>query len=145
NTSCPENFVFHFISTHRRSELYRTISETFPYLRFNLYHFDSNLVKGKISSSIRRALDQPLNYARIYLADLLPSTVRRIIYFDSDLVVVDDVTEVLEKMLFPDLMSRIHGGGRMMGRFHGGGRRKRKEEEEEIGLGEELGGINWFG
>ncbi|CAN1181463.1 Probable galacturonosyltransferase-like 3 [Linum perenne] len=94
HASCPENIVFHFISTHRRSELYRTISETFPYLRFNLYHFDSNLVKGKISSSVRRALDQPLNYARIYLADLLPSTVRRIIYFDSDLVVVDDVAKL---------------------------------------------------
>ena len=54
----------------------------------------ANLVRSKISSSIRRALDQPLNYARIYLADLLSASVRRVIYFDSDLVVVDDVAKL---------------------------------------------------
>lgn len=94
HAACPENIVFHFIATHRRTDLRRTITSTFPYLTFHLYHFDAGLVKGKISSSIRRALDQPLNYARIYLADLLPFTVRRIIYFDSDLVVVDDVAKL---------------------------------------------------
>ncbi|OMO86061.1 Glycosyl transferase, family 8 [Corchorus capsularis] len=95
HASCPENIVFHFITTHRRgAELTRAITSTFPYLNFHLYHFDINLVKGKISSSIRRALDQPLNYARMYLADLLPAGVRRIIYFDSDLIVVDDVMKL---------------------------------------------------
>ncbi|KAJ9140683.1 hypothetical protein P3X46_031300 [Hevea brasiliensis] len=94
HAACPENFVFHFIATHRRAELRRTITMTFPYLNFHLYHFDADLVKGKISSSIRRALDQPLNYARFYLADLLPTSVRRIIYFDSDLIVVDDVAKL---------------------------------------------------
>ncbi|XVF68908.1 hypothetical protein PTKIN_Ptkin11bG0039000 [Pterospermum kingtungense] len=95
HATCPENIVFHFITTHRRgAELTRAITSTFPYLNFHLYHFDTNLVKGKISSSIRRALDQPLNYARMYLADLLPAGVRRIIYFDSDLIVVDDVMKL---------------------------------------------------
>ncbi|XP_062111195.1 probable galacturonosyltransferase-like 3 [Humulus lupulus] len=94
HASCPENIVFHFIATHRRAELRRVIAATFPYLSFHLYHFDTNLVRGKISYSIRRALDQPLNYARIYVADLLPAGVRRIIYFDSDLIVVDDVAKL---------------------------------------------------
>ncbi|KAF5745294.1 galacturonosyltransferase-like 3 [Tripterygium wilfordii] len=95
HAECPENIVFHFIATNRRAlELRGIISNTFPYLNFHVYHFDTNLVKGKISSSIRRALDQPLNYARIYLADLLPVSVRRIIYFDSDLIVVDDVSKL---------------------------------------------------
>ncbi|XP_010556385.1 PREDICTED: probable galacturonosyltransferase-like 3 [Tarenaya hassleriana] len=95
HASCPENVVFHFIATHRRSaDLRRIISSTFPYLAFQIYHFDPALVRGKISSSIRRALDQPLNYARIYLADLLPTAVKRVIYFDSDLVVVDDVAKL---------------------------------------------------
>ncbi|XWS74055.1 hypothetical protein CRYUN_Cryun02cG0182800 [Craigia yunnanensis] len=95
HATCPENIVFHFITTHRYgAELTRAITSTFPYLNFHLYHFDTNLVKGKISSSIRRALDQPLNYARMYLADLLPAGVRRIIYFDSDLIVVDDVIKL---------------------------------------------------
>ena len=43
-------------------------------------------VRGKISS-VRRALDQPLNYTRIYLADLLPRSVPRVLYLDSDLLV----------------------------------------------------------
>ncbi|CAK9181632.1 unnamed protein product [Ilex paraguariensis] len=94
HATCPENTVFHFLAAHRRRDLHHTILTTFPYLNFHLYHFDTNLVKGKISSSIRRALDQPLNYARIYLADLLPSTVNRIIYFDSDLIVVDDIAKL---------------------------------------------------
>ncbi|KAL3578539.1 hypothetical protein D5086_020043 [Populus alba] len=94
HAACPENVVFHFIATHRRADLRRTITSTFPYQTFHLYHFNTDLVKGKISSSIRRALDQPLNYARIYLADHLPMSVRRIIYFDSDLILVDDVAKL---------------------------------------------------
>ncbi|XP_054808231.1 probable galacturonosyltransferase-like 3 [Prosopis cineraria] len=95
HASCPENVVFHFITApHSQSELDRIISSTFPYLDFYLYRFDSNVVRGKISNSIRRALDQPLNYARMYLADLLPAGVRRIIYFDSDLVLVDDAANL---------------------------------------------------
>ncbi|OVA05033.1 Glycosyl transferase [Macleaya cordata] len=105
HASCPENIVFHFLASHRRTDLHKTITTTFPYLNFHLYHFDTNLVRGKISSSIRRALDQPLNYARIYLADLLPNTVRRIIYFDSDLIVVDDV----EKLWKIDLGTHVLG------------------------------------
>ncbi|CAK8567673.1 unnamed protein product [Lathyrus sativus] len=96
HASCPENVVFHFVTTthRRRQELRRIIISTFPYLNFHIYHFDSNLVRGKISYSIRRALDQPLNYARMYLADLVPATAQRIIYFDSDLIVVDDVAKL---------------------------------------------------
>ncbi|KAI3930024.1 hypothetical protein MKW92_032479 [Papaver armeniacum] len=105
HASCPENIVFHFLASHNRIDLHKTILTTFPYLKFNLYHFDTNLVRGKISSSIRRALDQPLNYARIYLADLLPNSVSRIIYFDSDLIVVDDV----EKLWRIDLGNHVLG------------------------------------
>jgi lipopolysaccharide biosynthesis glycosyltransferase len=96
HASCPENIAFHFVTTthRRRQELRRIIISTFPYLNFHIYHFDSNLVRGKISYSIRRALDQPLNYARMYLADLVPATAQRIIYFDSDLIVVDDVAKL---------------------------------------------------
>ncbi|WRX10850.1 Glycosyl transferase [Theobroma cacao] len=36
----------------------------------------------------------PLNYARNYLADLLEPCVRRVIYLDSDLVVVDDISKL---------------------------------------------------
>ena len=59
-----------------------------------IYRFDSNRVHGKISKSIRQALDQPLNYARIYLADTIPEDVKHMIYLDSDLVVADDIANL---------------------------------------------------
>ncbi|KAL4596606.1 hypothetical protein ACB092_12G175100 [Castanea dentata] len=79
HASCLENIVFHFITSclySHNNNLHHIITSTFPYLSFHLYLFDSNLVKGKISYSILCALDQPLNYARIYLADLVPFAVR---------------------------------------------------------------------
>ncbi|XP_022755854.1 probable galacturonosyltransferase-like 3 [Durio zibethinus] len=95
HATCPENIVFHFVTTQRQgAELTRAVTATFPYLNFHFYHFDTDPVNEKISSSIGLALDKPLSYARMYLADLLPDGVRRIIYFDSDLIVVDDVIKL---------------------------------------------------
>ncbi|KAI3783116.1 hypothetical protein L2E82_13178 [Cichorium intybus] len=91
---CPENVFFHFLWSHNDEEIYKNIKTTFPYLRFKVYKFDSNRVKGKISKSVRQALDQPLNYARVYLADILPMNVNRVIYLDSDIIVVDDVAKL---------------------------------------------------
>ncbi|KAI4345529.1 hypothetical protein L6164_012643 [Bauhinia variegata] len=94
HSTCPENLSFHFLSAHDEAELNSSINSTFPYLNFTIYHFDSNLVRGKISKSIRQALDQPLNYARIYLAPILPGNVERVIYLDSDIIVVDDIAKL---------------------------------------------------
>ncbi|KAK4779809.1 hypothetical protein SAY87_015915 [Trapa incisa] len=95
HSMCPENFEFHFLQTSSSSpRISSCISSTFPYLNFRVYRFDSNRVQGKISRSIRQALDQPLNYARIYLADLIMDSVKRVIYLDSDLVVVDDIAKL---------------------------------------------------
>ncbi|KAK2646831.1 hypothetical protein Ddye_022026 [Dipteronia dyeriana] len=94
HSTCPENLSFHFLSGQSDSGLISSIKSTFPYLNFKVYRFDSKRVRGKISRSIRQALDQPLNYARIYLADIIPKDVRRVIYLDSDLIVVDDVAEL---------------------------------------------------
>ncbi|KAF8006552.1 hypothetical protein BT93_K0760 [Corymbia citriodora subsp. variegata] len=94
HSTCPENFEFHFLFTRLEPEVLSSINSTFPYLRFQVYRFNSNRVRGKISRSIRQALDQPLNYARIYLADLIPTDVRRVVYLDSDLVVVDDIADL---------------------------------------------------
>lgn len=106
HATCPENTFFHFLAVHRHfNNLNKTITSTFPYLNFKLYNFNPTLVRHLISSSVRRALDQPLNYARIYLADLLPTTVNRIIYLDSDLIVVDDIA----KLWNIDLNGRVLG------------------------------------
>lgn len=94
HSMCPENFEFHFLWARFEPEVFSSIRSTFPYLRFKVYRFDSGRVRGKISKSIRQALDQPLNYARIYLADMIPTNVKRVIYLDSDLIMVDDIAKL---------------------------------------------------
>ncbi|KAI5008434.1 hypothetical protein ZWY2020_009482 [Hordeum vulgare] len=92
HTACPEDVSFHFLAARRRDA--DAVRATFPYLDPSVYIFDPARVSGRISRSVRHALDQPLNYARIYLADTLPRAVRRVIYLDSDVVVVDDVRKL---------------------------------------------------
>ncbi|CAL5427845.1 unnamed protein product [Camellia sinensis] len=94
HSTCPENVMFHFLWSRFDPEIHSSIKSTFPYLNFRVYRFDANRVRGKISKSIRQALDQPLNYARIYLADIIPINVKRVIYLDSDLVMVDDIAKL---------------------------------------------------
>ncbi|CAA2985582.1 probable galacturonosyltransferase-like 7 [Olea europaea var. sylvestris] len=92
HSKCPENVFFHFLVSETTLEtLVRSI---FPKLNFESYYFDPEKVRGLISSSVRHELEQPLNYARNYLADLLEPCVRRVIYLDSDLVLVDDITKL---------------------------------------------------
>ncbi|WJZ85948.1 hypothetical protein VitviT2T_005454 [Vitis vinifera] len=97
HATCPENVNFHFVASASADahHLRRTIANSFPYLRFRVYRFDDSAVSGLISTSIRAALDCPLNYARNYLADLLPTCVRRVVYLDSDLVLVDDIAKLV--------------------------------------------------
>ncbi|KAJ8636345.1 hypothetical protein MRB53_010612 [Persea americana] len=89
---CPENIFFHFLVSD--SDLEALVRATFPNLKFNVYYFDPEIVRPLISTSVRQALEQPLNYARNYLPDLLEPCVERVIYLDSDLVVVDDVAKL---------------------------------------------------
>ncbi|KAM7279601.1 hypothetical protein ACFE04_006735 [Oxalis oulophora] len=99
HSSCPENIAFHFVTSSSNNStnatsLNSTLSSTFPYLKFQIYPFDDTSVSRLISTSIRSALDCPLNYARSYLPNLLPLCVRRIVYLDSDLVLVDDIAKL---------------------------------------------------
>ncbi|KAK7266239.1 hypothetical protein RIF29_18881 [Crotalaria pallida] len=95
HSSCPENLFFHFIASDSRleskDEFTRIVKSSFPSLRFKVYMFKESLVNHLISPSIRQALENPLNYARSYLADLLEDCVERVIYLDSDVIVVDDI------------------------------------------------------
>lgn len=92
HTSCPENLYFHLI-IHKSgpTELTRIVKSAFPYLNFRIYPFDEQIVKKLISPSIRPALDNPLNYARSYIADILDPCITRVIYLDSDIIVVDEI------------------------------------------------------
>ncbi|PIA61195.1 hypothetical protein AQUCO_00300612v1 [Aquilegia coerulea] len=89
---CPENVFFHFLVSETNLE--NLVRSSFPELKFKVYYFDPEIVRNLISTSVRQALEQPLNYARNYLADILEPCVRRVIYLDSDLVVVDDVSKL---------------------------------------------------
>lgn len=89
---CPESIFFHFVVSETNLET--LVRSTFPHLKFKVYYFDPEIVRSLISASVRQALEQPLNYARNYLADLLEPCVRRVIYLDSDLVVVDDIAKL---------------------------------------------------
>ncbi|XP_008379301.3 probable galacturonosyltransferase-like 10 [Malus domestica] len=96
--SCPENIFFHFVASDSGSvdshRLSRILTSTFPALNFRVYIFRESQVNHLISPSIRPALENPLNYARSYLADLLDPCVERVIYLDSDVVVVDDIQKL---------------------------------------------------
>lgn len=92
HSSCPENIFFHFLVSE--TNLKTLVSSIFPKLKFKVYYFDPEIVRNLISTSVRHALEQPLNYARNYLADVLETCVQRVIYLDSDLIVVDDITKL---------------------------------------------------
>ncbi|PKI66161.1 hypothetical protein CRG98_013414 [Punica granatum] len=94
HSSCPENLRFHFVAAAASSHLCEVISSSFPYLSFEIYPFDSSSVSGHISTSVRSALDHPLNYARNYLPDILPLCVHRAVYLDSDVILVDDIANL---------------------------------------------------
>jgi len=94
HSSCPQNIIFHFVCSSNTSLLHSIISKSFPYLKFQVYNFDDSIVSGLISTSIRSALDCPLNYARSYLANLIPLCVRKVVYLDSDLILVDDIAKL---------------------------------------------------
>ncbi|XP_015064128.1 probable galacturonosyltransferase-like 1 [Solanum pennellii] len=96
HSSCPENVIFHFVASSSANIHYLNLklATSFPYLHFTIYPFRDSPVAGLISTSIRAALDCPLNYARNYLADLLPRCIQKVVYLDSDLVLVDDITKL---------------------------------------------------
>ncbi|KAK1389366.1 Hexosyltransferase [Heracleum sosnowskyi] len=106
HSSCPQNIVFHFVTSasSNASLLHATIAASFPYLKFQVYPFDDSYVARLISTSIRSALDCPLNYARSYFPSILPSCIQKIVYLDSDLVLVDDIAKLSETPLADDIV-----------------------------------------
>ncbi|XP_071685606.1 probable galacturonosyltransferase-like 1 [Rutidosis leptorrhynchoides] len=96
HSQCPQNIIFHFIiaTSSNMSNLHTKITTSFPYLNFQIYPFNTSSVSRLISTSIRSALDCPLNYARSYLADILPLHVTKIVYLDSDIILFDDIAKL---------------------------------------------------
>ncbi|KAJ0649914.1 putative polygalacturonate 4-alpha-galacturonosyltransferase [Helianthus annuus] len=118
HTSCPENIYFHFIASESKSpkpeDLTRIVRSVFPFLGFTVYRFDDRVVKGLISGSVREALEDPLNYARNYLGDILDPSMTRVIYLDSDVIVVDDVIKLWSVSLTSLTGSPVIGGSGLL-------------------------------
>ncbi|KAI3744570.1 hypothetical protein L1987_57654 [Smallanthus sonchifolius] len=98
HTSCPVNIFFHLIAAEfdpaSPRVLTRLVRNVFPSLIFKVYIFREDSVINLISSSIRVALENPLNYARSYLGDVIDPNVNRIIYIDTDVVLIDDIKKL---------------------------------------------------
>ncbi|PIN24931.1 Polygalacturonate 4-alpha-galacturonosyltransferase [Handroanthus impetiginosus] len=105
HSSCPEQIFFHFIAAEfdpvSPRDLTRLVRSIFPSLNFKVYIFREDTVINLISSSIRAALENPLNYARNYLGDIIDPCVKRVIYLDSDLILVDDIKKLWEVKMSP--------------------------------------------
>ncbi|XVF44109.1 hypothetical protein PTKIN_Ptkin02bG0094100 [Pterospermum kingtungense] len=67
--SCPKNIFFHFIATEFDPTSPRVLSKL-------------------------QALENPLNYARNYLGDILNVCIDRVIYLNSNPVIVDDILKL---------------------------------------------------
>ncbi|KAG0451087.1 hypothetical protein HPP92_026433 [Vanilla planifolia] len=101
HSSCPQSIHFHFVASSSIAGLNSTISLSFPSLPFLIHPFDPSVVAPLISTSIRAALDRPLNYARSYLPRLLPRCISRVVYLDSDLILVDDIASLAATPINP--------------------------------------------
>ncbi|KAJ4761411.1 Hexosyltransferase [Rhynchospora pubera] len=97
HAACPDALFFHFLLLDLNHSA--TLAASFPSLRFRLYLLRPDPDLHLISSSVRAALDSPLNYARNHLAHLLPPCVRRVVYLDSDVLAVDDIRRLWDTPL----------------------------------------------
>ncbi|XP_010412709.1 PREDICTED: probable galacturonosyltransferase-like 2, partial [Camelina sativa] len=104
HSSCPQNIVFHFVTSKQSHRLQNYVASSFPYLKFRIYPYDVAAISGLISTSIRSALDSPLNYARNYLAEILPTCLSRVVYLDSDLILVDDISKLFSAHISNDVV-----------------------------------------
>ncbi|XWS30314.1 hypothetical protein CRYUN_Cryun24cG0106300 [Craigia yunnanensis] len=110
--SCPANVFFHFIASDsslvNANDLTRIVKSAFPSLSFKVYIFQENLVRNFISSSIRQALDNPLNYARSYLADILEACIESVMVMDSVRWREGDYTKKIERWMRIQKERRIY-------------------------------------
>ncbi|KAL5122184.1 putative galacturonosyltransferase-like 7 [Glycine soja] len=89
HSQCLENIFFHFLIFETNLE--SLVKSTFSQLNFKAYYFDPKIVRNLISTSVKN-----------YLTDLLEPCVERVIYLDSDLVLVNDISNfrILEFPLY---------------------------------------------
>ncbi|XP_025105106.1 glycosyltransferase 8 domain-containing protein 2-like [Pomacea canaliculata] len=102
NTASPVTFHFvTFPSNATRLRLWITGSKL-RNITFEIVELPINALEGKYRSrSPRKELSSPLNFARFYLQSLFP-TVGKIIYIDSDCLVLGNIKELYNIQLSSD-------------------------------------------
>ena len=71
-------------------------------LRFDSRRFPFQVTWSESKNSLLRNLTSPHNFARFYLAQLLPPAVRKIIWLDTDVVVRGDIAALFDGALRDD-------------------------------------------
>ncbi|KAK9091136.1 hypothetical protein Sjap_024313 [Stephania japonica] len=109
HAACPENLEFHFLTTHRaghphQSLLRSTLRSTFPFLHFQLLHFPSAPVRPLISSPSAPPSTTPSTTPASTSPTSSPS-LPRVLYLDSDLLLVDDVSLLFSIPLHPHVLA----------------------------------------
>ncbi|ONK75260.1 uncharacterized protein A4U43_C03F15020 [Asparagus officinalis] len=72
----------------RRQHTAALLEFIFPWLSFRISTFEQKAVQALVE---RKLAHDSLSYARAYLADVLPSSVDKVIYLSPDVIVLDDV------------------------------------------------------
>lgn len=88
NTEYPEKINIYILNDTISSENCRRIEETITCLRGNVTFIsvDTKQISGFVSGHLSKAA-----YLRLLIPSLLPENITKAIYFDTDLVVLDDV------------------------------------------------------
>jgi lipopolysaccharide biosynthesis glycosyltransferase len=55
HSRCPKSIFFHFLVSETNLET--LVKSTFPHLKFKVYYFDPEIVRGLISTSVRQVLE----------------------------------------------------------------------------------------
>lgn len=128
NTKHPEQVHFYILNDDISSENCSRIEKTVADLQGQITFFavDSKLISGFTSGHISKAA-----YLRLAAADVLPTELQKVIYFDTDLVVLDDVAELWNYPLLGRPVGAVCDFGIMKSK------RMRTQKFQTLGLDEE--------
>ena len=124
HTKTPQDVLFHVIGDGIAAESKAKIKETVKGFESDMLFYEPSLENDfYVSAGLSRAA-----YFRLYVAEILPETVSRLIYLDCDLVVLGDIAELFTHDFEGHPMGATMDFGIMASS------KRRKEKEEVIGL-----------
>lgn len=127
NSSQPQNICIYVLSDGISEERCGKIEKTISALGGHIFfiHVNSSALPGFISGHVSKAA-----YLRLLIPCLVPEQVEKAIYFDTDLVVVDDVQKLWNISLEGKPVGAVCDYGIMASK------RMRRQKRESIGLPE---------